>query len=125
MAGIAGADELNDRTRFRGFYRTDASSEFVGHALAGMAREFNWTQMAVISGSESLFTMVCTGTTKYWQALVCVHALLQIAESLNSIFESEGKILDTNITLDNNADSKSIPYHLIHNLVRYLLSYTR
>ncbi len=59
MAGIAGANELNDRQRFRGFYRTDASSEFVGAALAEMARRFKWTQMAIISQSESLFLMVC------------------------------------------------------------------
>ena len=65
MAGIAGADELNDRTRFRGFYRTDASSEFVGHAVAEMARQFNWTQMAIISRSESLFTMVCGSYSNY------------------------------------------------------------
>ena len=60
MAGIAGANELNDRQRFRGFFRTDASSEFVGAALAEMARQFNWTQMAIISQEESLFLMVCT-----------------------------------------------------------------
>lgn len=59
MAGVAGANELNDREKFDGFYRTDASSEFVGAALAEMARQFNWTQMAIITQDESLFTMVC------------------------------------------------------------------
>ena len=59
MAGVAGANELNDRQRFRGFYRTDATSEFVGAALAEIAREFSWTQMAIITRSESLFSMVC------------------------------------------------------------------
>ena len=59
MAGIAGANELNDRQRFKGFYRTDATSEFVGAALAEMARKFNWTQMAIVSQSESLFRLVC------------------------------------------------------------------
>lgn len=58
MAGIAGANELNDRQRFRGFYRTDASSEFVGAALAEIARRFDWTQMAIITQDESLFLMV-------------------------------------------------------------------
>lgn len=58
MAGIAGANELNDRQRFRNFYRTDVSSEFVGPALAEMARQFNWRQMAIITQGESLFTMV-------------------------------------------------------------------
>ena len=59
MAGVAAADELNDRQRFRGFYRTDVASEFVGPALAELAREFNWTQMAIITQRESLFTKVC------------------------------------------------------------------
>ncbi len=59
MAGIAGAIELNDRQRFRGFYRTDASSEFIGAALAEMARQFDWTQMAIISQSNNPFLMVC------------------------------------------------------------------
>lgn len=59
MAGIIGANELNDRQRFRGFYRTDGSHEFVGEALAEMARQFNWTQMAIISQDESLFIRVC------------------------------------------------------------------
>ena len=58
MAGIAGANELNDRQRFRGFYRTDATSEFVGPALAELARQFEWTQLAIITQSESLFIMV-------------------------------------------------------------------
>lgn len=74
MAGIAGANELNDRQRFRNFYRTDASSEFVGPALAEMARQFKWTQMAIITQEESLFTMVT-------QALcdsTCMHALLRL-----------------------------------------------
>lgn len=75
MAGIAGADELNDRQRFRGFYRTDASSEFVGAALAEMARRFNWTQMAIISQSESLFLEVCDviATSYSTKFPVCMH----------------------------------------------------
>ena len=59
VAGIIGANELNNRRRFRGFYRTDGSHEFVGAALAQMARDFNWTQMAIISQEESLFLRVC------------------------------------------------------------------
>jgi hypothetical protein len=58
MAGIAGANELNDRQRFRGFYRTSVSHEFVGPALAEMARQFNWTQMAIVTQSESIFSKV-------------------------------------------------------------------
>jgi len=59
MAPIAGAYELNDRTRFRKFFRTDASSEFVGAALAEIARQFDWSQMAIITQQESLFLLVC------------------------------------------------------------------
>ena len=59
MAGIEGSAELNDRQRFRGFYRTDATGEFMGPALAEIARRFNWTQMAVISRGVSFFLKVC------------------------------------------------------------------
>ena len=59
MAGIEGSTELNDRQRFRGFYRTDATGEYIGAALSEMARQFNWTQMAIISRGVSVFTMVC------------------------------------------------------------------
>lgn len=62
MAGIEGSTELNNRQRFRGFFRTDATGEFVGAALAELAEEFNWTQMAIVSQSESVFTMVCNAT---------------------------------------------------------------
>ena len=58
MAGIAGAAVLNDRQRFRGFFRTLPSFEFVGPALAEIAREYMWTQMAIITQKESLFTLV-------------------------------------------------------------------
>ena len=59
MAGVAGAYVLNDRQRFRGFFRTLPSFEFVGPALAEIAREFQWTQMAIITQRESLFSLVC------------------------------------------------------------------
>lgn len=58
MSGIGAATELNDRVRFRGFYRTDASSEFIAPAVAEMAREFNWSQMAMITQDESLYSQV-------------------------------------------------------------------
>ena len=58
MAGIAGADVLNDRQRFRNFFRTLPSFELVGPSLAVLARKFRWTQMAIISQEESLFVLV-------------------------------------------------------------------
>ena len=59
MAGVAGAYVLNDRQRFKGFFRTFSSFEFVGPALAEIAREFQWRQMAIITQRESLFSLVC------------------------------------------------------------------
>ena len=59
MAGVAGAFVLNDRNRFRGFFRTLPSFELVGPSLAEIARKFDWTQMAIITQEESLFILVC------------------------------------------------------------------
>jgi ABC-type branched-subunit amino acid transport system substrate-binding protein len=59
MAGTAAADELNDRERFRGFYRTEVSTRNIGPALAEMARQFDWMQMAIITEDQSLFKKVC------------------------------------------------------------------
>ena len=68
MAGIAGADVLNDRQRFRNFFRTLPSFELVGPSLAVLAQEFRWTQMAIISQEESLFVLVFK--TVLWYALI-------------------------------------------------------
>ena len=48
----------------------------------------------------------------------CIHvaSVSQITESLDSIFESEKRTLDTTATIDKDIDS--FPYHLIHNWVR-------
>ena len=58
MAGIAGLTVLNNRQRFRGFFRTIPSIENIGLALAEIAREYMWTQMAVITQRESFFVSV-------------------------------------------------------------------
>ena len=60
MAGIAGAYILSTRERFRRFFRTLPSFEFVGPSLAEIARKFGWKQMAIITQKESLFTLVCS-----------------------------------------------------------------
>ncbi len=76
MAGIEGSNELNDRQRFRGFYRTDATGEFIGPAVAELARQFNWTKMAIISHSGSLFSMVCVITSlshEFSTFIMCIH----------------------------------------------------
>ena len=60
MAGIAGAYVLNNRERFRRFFRTLPSFEFVGPSLAEIALKFGWKQMAIITQKESLFELVCS-----------------------------------------------------------------
>ena len=60
MAGVEGSPELNDRDRFQGFFRTDASGEYTGEGLAELTRQFNWTQMAVITRSVSFYQNVRT-----------------------------------------------------------------
>ena len=59
MTGASGSSELINRQRFKGFFRTSSSYGFVGAALAEIARQFRWTQMAIITQRETLFTMVC------------------------------------------------------------------
>ena len=66
MAGTAASYELSDRQRFRNFFRTEASSEFIAPALAEMARQFNWTQMAVISSDSSPFRRVSGGNVLFF-----------------------------------------------------------
>ena len=77
MAGIEGSDELNNRQRFKGFYRTDATSEFVGAALAEMARQFKWTQMAIVTQGGSLFRLVCVCMCMCVRVCECVHVYVR------------------------------------------------
>jgi hypothetical protein len=56
MAGTAAADELNDRERFRGLFRTELSTRNIGPALATVTQDFK--QVAVITEGESPFTEV-------------------------------------------------------------------
>ena len=58
MADVASAHVFKDRQRFKGFFRTLPSYELLGPSLAKIAREFNWTQMAIITQEESLFNLV-------------------------------------------------------------------
>ena len=50
--------------------------------------------------------------------MICMY---QIAESLDSIFKSENRVVDKSIVLDKNAES--FPYHLLDNLVRFAYTY--
>ena len=49
---------MNDRLRFKGFFRTLPSFGFIAPALAKVARQFDWTQMAIITQRVSVFTEV-------------------------------------------------------------------
>lgn len=113
MAGIAATSELNDRQRFRSFFRTEPSHEFIGAALAEIARQFNWTQMAILSQDDSLFLTVC-------QVLLCwflsVFVIIQIADSLDDILKSEGRELDKSIIIPDSSQ-EVFPYEKLHTLV--------
>ena len=58
MAFDAAATVLTDRKKFRNFFRTLPQYEFLPRALFRIALEFGWTQMAVITQTENLFTSV-------------------------------------------------------------------
>ena len=58
VAFDAAATILDNRKRFKNFYRTLPQYEFLPRALVRIAQEFDWTQMAVITQTENLFTSV-------------------------------------------------------------------
>ena len=58
MAFDAAAAILNNRKRFKNFFRTLPQYEFLPRALFQTALQFEWTQMAVITQTENLFTSV-------------------------------------------------------------------
>ena len=69
-----------------------------------------------------------TPVTQDTRGCYCIYvaSVSQITESLDSIFESEKRTLDTTATIDKDIDS--FPYHLIHNWVRpcsHLVSQTQ
>ena len=65
MAFDAAANVLTDRKRFKNFFRTLPQYEFLPRALVQTALEFKWTQMAVITQTENLFTSVRSILGKY------------------------------------------------------------
>ena len=58
LAYAAAANVLNDRTRFRNFFRTLVSFRYVSQSLGQLMREFGWRQMSVITQDEPLFSRV-------------------------------------------------------------------
>ena len=116
MAGIAGAYVLSNRERFRRFFRTLPSFEFVGPSLAEIARTFGWNQMAIITQKESLFTLVgLCQQISHISYLLCTTSCIQVTESLSDIFKSEKQVLDTNATIELNTDP--FPYGPVFNWV--------
>ena len=59
MAFAAAAAALNNRQKFRNFFRTVPQLyEFLSAALVQISLQFEWRQLAVITQTESLFTKV-------------------------------------------------------------------
>lgn len=58
MAFAAAASVLNDRQKFRSFFRTVPLLEFIPKAVVQIAMKFRWRQVAAITQTESLFTSV-------------------------------------------------------------------
>uniref|UniRef100_A0A1X7U3G5 DNA (cytosine-5-)-methyltransferase n=1 Tax=Amphimedon queenslandica TaxID=400682 RepID=A0A1X7U3G5_AMPQE len=79
LAYAAGADILNDRSRFKNFFRTILSFRYSGASLGQLMREFGWRQMAVITQDEILFR--------------------QVTESATNIFEDQGWKLNDFVVL--------------------------
>ena len=58
VAFAAAANDLNHRKRFKSLFRTLPQLEFFNEAIVQTAIKFQWTQMAVITQTENLFTAV-------------------------------------------------------------------
>ena len=66
MAFAAKAPTLNNRQKFRSFFRTVSQLKFLPEALVEIAIKFEWKQMAVITQTENLFTTVCVIVTRHF-----------------------------------------------------------
>ena len=49
---------LNDRTRFKSFFRTLPCYVYTPHTIASLMEKFEWTRLAVISQDSSTFRRV-------------------------------------------------------------------
>ena len=102
MAPDAAATVLNDRKKFRNFFRTSPQFEFLSRALFQTALEFKWTQVAVITQTENLFTSVWFLGLNFSH----VHAtwFVQITDELAVLFEERGWSLDTSINMKSDSE---------------------
>ena len=77
MAFAAAATALNNRQRFKNFFRTlPQLYEFLSAALVQISLQFEWRQMAVITQTENLFTKVIINSLyyTYYYYLTCMYA---------------------------------------------------
>ena len=99
----AAASELTHRERYRSFFRTLPSFEFYADPIAAILREFGWKQMAIITQNEALFNGV-----RELNIIVVQFELQiispQITETLRTIFNNEGWILDDSALINSNAN---------------------
>lgn len=58
VAWAAAADALNDRTKYKSFFRTVPQYDYIPDALAEICQRFGWTSLAVVTQNENLFTTV-------------------------------------------------------------------
>ena len=54
----SGSPALDDRNRFRKYFRNSPTSKIDVLTLRSTVNHFNWTKIAVITQEESLFTIV-------------------------------------------------------------------
>ena len=85
MAFDAGANVLTDRKKFKNFFRTLPHYEFLPRALVQTALEFEWTQMAVITQTENLFTSVRSILGKYSDLTVFCRSPMSLQFCSNSV----------------------------------------
>lgn len=71
LSDAAGAYDLNDRRNYKGFFRVISSFQFLASGLVGIARQFGWTQMAIITQEETLFTSV---SIKFDHCIFYIHS---------------------------------------------------
>lgn len=72
---------LNDRHRFRSFFRNIPSYQFTAASLAQLMREFHWRKMAIITQEETLFTGVSITTCTMLISAI-THYLIVIVQLL-------------------------------------------
>uniref|UniRef100_A0A1X7VGX3 G-protein coupled receptors family 3 profile domain-containing protein n=1 Tax=Amphimedon queenslandica TaxID=400682 RepID=A0A1X7VGX3_AMPQE len=88
IAFAASTHILNDRSRFRNFYRALISNVYFGEAVAELMVQFGWKQMGLITQDEALFQNVLVGIISAFekQGLVLDGYIIKTGGSLNPFF---------------------------------------